>query len=54
MSLRDLEAGMGFINKMVVSDPRVPFAGVQWHGRELSPEGIREFTNITTVWVEDA
>ncbi|MBK0370425.1 NAD-dependent succinate-semialdehyde dehydrogenase [Flavobacterium agrisoli] len=49
-----LEAGSSFVNKLVVSDPRLPFGGIKnsGFGRELSGYGIKEFVNIKTIWVE--
>ena len=51
--IRDLAAGMVFINGNVTSYPELPFGGVKTsgHGRELSGHGIREFCNIKTVWM---
>ena len=50
---QNIQSGTVFINDFVRSDPRLPFGGIRQSGfgRELSQEGIREFTNIRTVVV---
>lgn len=50
----DLQVGGVFVNKLPVSDPRIPIGGVKnsGYGRELSHHGVHEFTNVQAVWIE--
>ena len=52
-SVDKVQDGAVFVNELVKSDPRLPFGGTKksGFGRELGPQGIKEFVNTKTVYV---
>lgn len=49
----ELNAGQVAVNGIVKTDPRLPSGGIglSGYGRELGPQGIREFVNTKQVWI---
>ncbi|MCW8357115.1 aldehyde dehydrogenase family protein [Marinomonas pontica] len=47
-AIETLESGQIAVNGIVKSDPRLPSGGIgkSGYGRELGPQGIREFVNV--------
>jgi succinate-semialdehyde dehydrogenase / glutarate-semialdehyde dehydrogenase len=56
LAKKTLQAGSCFVNDFVKSNPSLPFGGIHQsgYGRELSRQGIFEFTNIKTVCIKES
>ena len=53
LATKKLQAGQVAVNGIVKTDPRLPSGGIglSGYGRELGPQGIREFVNVKQVWI---
>ena len=55
VAINKLQAGLTYVNSSTIgSEAHLPFGGVKQSGntREDGPEGIREFTELKTVYVD--
>lgn len=52
-AIATLQAGQIAVNGIVKTDPRLPSGGIgrSGYGRELGPQGIKEFVNTQQVWI---
>jgi succinate-semialdehyde dehydrogenase/glutarate-semialdehyde dehydrogenase len=49
-----IDSGQVAINGIVKTDPRLPSGGIKGsgYGRELGPQGIKEFVNAKQIWIK--
>jgi succinate-semialdehyde dehydrogenase / glutarate-semialdehyde dehydrogenase len=52
---RKVSSGAVYVNRMMASDPAIPFGGIKksGYGRELARHGILEFVNQKSIWTAD-
>lgn len=52
--LKEIETGTVAVNRIVASDPRMPFGGIKksGFGREMAEAGMKEFVNAKTVMID--